>query len=253
MTAMVDARRAVRQQDRYFYVAMAMTCLAVAVLGFMPTYWMPLAAGTLKARPVVHLHGIAFFLWTIFFVVQAWLAASGRIPRHRAVGLVGISFATALTILGVLAAINQMQTARALGLEGSGKAFAIVPLSSIAFFASAFAWAIVNTRRPETHKRLMLLASISILDAPIARWFLTFLAPPGASGPPPVAVDIGPAAATCMLLAIALAVDWRRHGRPHPVYLAGGGIFVAMKLLQIPVSATPAWHAIAGWMLSLAS
>jgi len=53
--------------------------------------------------------------------------------------------------------------------------------------------AIANTRRPEIHKRLMLLAGISLLDAAVARWFLTFLAPPGPPGPPPVPVTIAPA------------------------------------------------------------
>ena len=52
-----------------------------------------------------------------------------------------------------------------------GIAFAIVPLSGILFFAVVFTLAIANTRRPETHKRLMLLAGISLLDAAVARWF----------------------------------------------------------------------------------
>ena len=69
----------------------------------------------------------------------------------------------------------------------------------------------------------MLLASISILDAPIARWFLTFFAPPAASGPPPVAVDIPPVLVACILLIVAIVFDWRTRGRPHQVYLLGGG------------------------------
>ena len=47
----------------------------------------------------------------------------------------------------------------------------------------AFTLAIVNIKRPETHKRLIVLTIVSMLAAPIARWFLTFLAPPQ---PPPV-------------------------------------------------------------------
>src|SRR5215203_2296742 len=88
----------------------------------------------------------------------------------------------------------------AIGLTDAGVAFAIVPLSGILFFAVVFTLAVANTRDPETHKRLMLLAAISILDAAVARWFLTFLAPPGSVGPPPVEVTIIPAFVAYLLL-----------------------------------------------------
>jgi hypothetical protein len=49
-----------------------------------------------------------------------------------------------------------------------------------------FTFAIVHLKQPELHKRLMLLATISLLDAPIACRFQTFLAPPPPlEGPPP--------------------------------------------------------------------
>lgn len=255
MTAIINepARTPAQQKVEYFYVYMAVSCMAVAFLGFAPTYWAPIVTGTFKSRPIIHIHGIVFFLWTLFFVFQTWLVASGRIARHRALGMVGISFATAMTILGLLATINQIEAAAALGLIDAGKAFAIVPLGSIVFFAILVTIALAKVRRPEVHKRLMLLASISILDAPIARWFLTFLAPPGTPGPPPVVVDIPPALVACILLIIAIVFDWRTRGRPHQVYLLGGGALLALKFLQVPISATSLWHSIAGWILSLAS
>lgn len=247
-----SVRSRTRFDAKYFYVYMAATCAGVAFVGFAPTYWLPVAAGTFAARPIMHVHGIVFFSWTVFFVFQTWLAASGRVQRHRSIGMIGISFATAMTILGVLAAIALMQNAAAQGLADAGKAFAIVPIISIIFFAITIITAIANIRRPELHKRLMLLAAISILDAPIARWFLTFLAPSGPPGPPPVAVDIPPSLVAFLLLVIAMVFDGRTRGRPHPVYSAGSGLFLALKFLQAPASETAAWHAIATWLLALA-
>jgi hypothetical protein len=98
----------------------------------------------------------------------------------------------------------------------------------------------------------MLLAGISILDAAVARWFLTFLAPPGPPGPPPVEVTTIPALVAYLLLVPALIFDWRSQGRPHPVYIYGGIALLAVKLLNWPVSVTPAWHAFAGGILALA-
>ncbi len=252
---MIDDHRVrvgVAAPARYFYFYMALACMAVAFLGFAPTYWLPLASGSFSATPVVHIHGLLFFTWTLYFAFQTWLAASGRTARHRAMGMIGVSLATAMTILGFLVAVHSMKHSAAMGQLDEGLAFAIVPLSGILFFAVVFALAIANTRRPETHKRLMLLAGISILDAAVARWFLTFLAPPGPPGPPPVPVTIGPALLAYLLLAVAIVTDWRTRGRPHPVYVYGGAALVAVKLLNWPISMTAAWHSLAGGILALA-
>src|SRR4051812_23274227 len=239
-------------QARYFYFYMALACAAVAFLGFAPTYWLPMASRKLPSMPVVHFHGLLFFAWTLFFAFQSWLAASGQIARHRTIGMIGVSLATAMTIFGFLVAVNAMKRSAALGLTDEGIAFAIVPLSGIAFFAVVFPLAIANVRRPEIHKRLMLLAGISLLDAAVARWFLTFLAPPGPLGPPPVPVTIPPAIVAYLLLVVAMVFDWRTRGRPHPVYVYGGIALLAVKLLNWPISVTPFWHSFAGGILAMA-
>ena len=86
----------------------------------------------------------------------------------------------------------------------------------------------------------------------MARWFLTFLAPPGPIGPPPVEVTIVPALVAYLLLVAAMIFDWRQWGRPHPVYIYGGIALVAVKILNWPISATSAWHSLAGGILALA-
>jgi hypothetical protein len=254
MTTMIDdrARATASAPAQYFYFNMALACMAVAFLGFAPTYWLPLAHRTFSAPPVVHFHGILFFTWTVYFVVQTWLAASGQTAYHRSIGMIGVSLATAMTIFGFLASVNVMKQSAAVGQTDAGIAFSIVPLSGVLFFAVVFVLAIAANRRPEAHKRLMLLAGISILDAAVARWFLTFLAPPGPVGPPPVPVTIPPAFVAYLLLVVAIVFDWRTRGRPHPVYVYGGLALIAVKLLNWPISVMPAWHAFAGGILTLA-
>ena len=255
MTTLINDHRArvvSTSHTQYFYFYMALACTAVAFLGFAPTYWLPLASGSFSSSPVVHFHGMLFFAWTLYFAFQTWLAASGRTAWHRSLGLIGVSLATAMTIFGFLVAVNAMKRSAAIGQTDAGIAFVIVPLSGIAFFAVVLALAIAARARPETHKRLMLLAGISILDAAVARWFLTFLAPPGPMGPPPVEVTILPALVAYLLLVAAMIFDWRQWGRPHPVYVYGGIALVAVKILNWPISATSAWHSLAGGILALA-
>lgn len=250
--AMVSQTATARDLTRQFYLYMAIACAAVAFLGFAPTFFVPLASGSLKAPPIIYVHAAVFFCWSLFIVLQTWLAGSGQVARHRANGLVGIAIATAMTIFGFQAAIHSMKAAVSLGMTEQGLAFSIVPIADIAMFAVTFGLAVAAVRRPEQHKRLMLLAAISILDAPIARWFIVLLAPPGAVGPPPVAVTLPPAFVALLLLVAAIVFDWRTRGRPHPVYLYGGGALVAVRLLELPVSGSRAWHAVAGKLLALA-
>jgi hypothetical protein len=255
MTIFIDDNRAhvsATSHAQYFYFYMALSCIAVAFLGFAPTYFVPMAAGKLPPMPVVHFHGLLFFAWTLYFAFQSWLGASGQVRRHRTLGLIGVSLATAMTLSGFLVAVNAMKRSAALGMTDEGIAFAIVPLSGVLFFAAVFTLAIAYVRQKEIHKRLMLLASISLLDAAVARWFLTFLAPSGAIGPPPVLVTIPPAFVAYLLLVAAVVHDWRTRGRPHPVYVYGGITLLAVKLLNWPISATAAWHSLAGGILAMA-
>src|SRR3954454_329085 len=138
MTTLTDfhSPRAIAQsQTTYFYFYMALACMAVAFIGFAPTYWLPLASRSFTASPVVHFHGLLFFAWTLYFAFQSWLAASGQVTRHRTIGMIGRSWSTAMTLFGFLVAVNVMKRSAAAGLGHQGIAVSIVPLSSIAFFA----------------------------------------------------------------------------------------------------------------------
>jgi hypothetical protein len=231
-----------------FYTSMAVLCLLVAVVGFAPTYFVPLASGSFAEPPMVHVHGLLFFAWTLFFVSQTWLVGSGRVLAHRDWGVLGVAIATAMvfsTFVTVVFRINQLTP---LGLGESIRAFSWVQVSGMLFFGSAVALAIVKVRSSETHKRLMLLATISLMDAPIARWFATLAAPaaaPGPAQPPPVFVTVPPALLGDLLLVVAMAYDWRRRGRVHTVYIVGGLVLLAIQLTRPLISSTSLWDGLA--------
>ena len=98
----------------------------------------------------------------------------------------------------------------------------------------------------------MLMAMIPLMHAAMARVFMTLLAPPDAKGPPPVFVTIPPGLLVDLLIVAGIVYDWRTRGRPHPVYLICGALLVANQVLAVPLSATPTWMSIAGWVRSLA-
>jgi hypothetical protein len=241
-----------RTRSHGFYVAMAAIFVLIAFGGFIPTYWAKLVQGSFHANPIVHIHGALFFAWTLFFLFQTALVAGGRTPDHRSWGLAGISLGTAMAISIVLAAMNSMKTADAAGFAEQGRQFAIVPLAALPVFVAFFAAAIANVRRPEIHKRLMLLTMMPLMHAAIFRVYLVSTAPPGAVGPPPAAAAIPPGLITDLLIVAGMIHDWRVRRRPHPVYVVGGAIMVAEEVLSGLLGASPAWLAFAAWVESLA-
>ena len=233
-----------------FYLTMAITCALVAFLGFAPTYWAPLAAGSLAEAPIVHLHAVLFSAWSLFFIVQAGLAESGRIASHRALGLAGIALASSMLFVGLATAIHSAEAQIAAGVGDRARGFMIVPVTTILFFACTVAIAIARRRRTEVHRRLMLVASAAILMAAVARLVRLALTQSGQlTGPPPIEFSILPALITDLLIVAAMIHDRRTQGRVHPVYWIAGGTWLAIQLGRIPFSRTPAWQAVVDWLL----
>jgi hypothetical protein len=235
-----------RAKAGHFYVWMAGVCALIAFTAFAGTYWLQVPAGTFVGQPILHLHAILFSAWPLFFLFQTWQAANGRLAQHRAWGLAGVSLATAMVLVGLAVAVNSVTVSRSTETAGV-LAFMIVPVSAIAVFGVLVAAAIANINRPEWHKRLMLVATISILQAAVARY--VFLARtgggpgkrPGLGPPQHVEITVPAGLAIDMLIVAAIVYDWRTRGRPHPAYLVAGGLVLAVQLLRVPLSSTPAW------------
>jgi hypothetical protein len=241
----ISTASAVQAENRNFYVWMAGGFLLVAFGGFVPTYWAKVATGTFHAEPIIHIHGALLFSWTCFYFVQTALVASGRTLKHRAWGLAGISLFTAMMCSILIGQEAVLARNAALGYGDAALRFSAVTLTAWPLMAIFFTLAIVNIRRPETHKRLMTLLMIAIMTPALARLFLTFFAPPGTVGPPPPFVATPPSLAADLFLVVAMVRDWRMLGRPHRVYIYGGIALVVQQLLTAPIAATAAWMHIA--------
>jgi hypothetical protein len=250
--AVLGAPQAVLTRSRFYFI-MALAMLAIAIVGFLPTYFLPLTQGAFVAPAIVHLHGAMFYAWTLYFVSQTWLVASGSVGAHRDWGLLGIAIATAMVLL-VFVTVGAMVSFRGEhGYYEPALKFTWVQVSGMLFFGAAVALAVMNVKRPEVHKRLMLLATISLMNAPIARLFLVLGGggPPPVGAPPPVSVTLLPDLITDLLVVAAIVFDWRTRGRPHPVYVVGGLALLVMHLTKVPVSETDAWRSIAVWLTTL--
>jgi hypothetical protein len=248
----------VRRGSRRFHVGLSAACLAIAVVGFMPTYWLQLVPGTFDGPPLVHLHAWLFSAWPLYFLMQALLVERGLIARHRAWGLLGVSLATAMVIVGIAVANGVLVTRLEDGYGDRARAFHIVSMSMMLLFALFVAVAVALVSRPEAHKRLMVLATVTILPPAVARLFFAVSVGIGPglrpSGGPPRTVEgvLMSALVADLLILAAMIYDVRTRGRPHPVYIIGGAIVLAVQILRGPLSTTQWWYALADSLARLA-
>jgi hypothetical protein len=237
-----------------FYVWMAAACAAIAFGGFAPTYWLQLTAGTFVGPPLLHFHGALFFGWTVLLLSQTALAANGQLDHHRAWGLAGIGLASAMVVVGIAAAINTLNVGLAAGYGDRARAFMIIPVSAIGLFAGFVATAIVNIKRPDVHKRLMVLATLSLLQAAMGRIFFVIFTGggpglrPGLGPPPPLAIGLVPSLIPELLIVAGMIYDWRTRGRPHPAWIIGAVVITLVVVLRGMVADTSVWLATADFL-----
>lgn len=254
MSEVVTAASSPRNAARGFYVWMAAACVLVALVGFAPTYWLQLAPGTFVGSPLLHLHGLLFSAWPLYLLLQTALVARGRVGRHRVWGLLGVSLATAMVLVGFAVANDVLAARLAAGYGDAARAFHIASTSMITLFGAFVCAAILCVSRPEVHKRLMLLATASMIPPAIARLFFAANAGitpglrPGLGPPRTIESVLAPTLIADVLILAGVVHDMRTRGRPHPAYLIGGAFLLTVQILRGPVSTTQWWYAVTDFL-----
>jgi hypothetical protein len=232
--APLEERRAVSRTEpsRRFFRGMALAFLVTAFAGFAPTYYLKSVTHAPPLSPLLHVHGLVFTAWLVLLFTQTSLVAAHRVDWHRRLGLFGVLVATAMLVLGPMAAIAAARRGFAVG-DLHGMNLLVFQLGAIVLFAGFVGAALYQRRRPELHRRLMLLATINLLPPAIVRL-------PLVGGRPIVALLL-----CTLFIAPAMLHDLRTRGRVHPVYLWGGLAILLSGPARAILGQTPAWQALA--------
>jgi uncharacterized membrane protein YozB (DUF420 family) len=236
MATIVASARTTWTGDRPFFGAMAVALGLTSFVGFAPTYYLHDYFGQPAVPPILHLHGLVFSLWMLTYVGQTVLISAGQVRLHRTIGRFAAVLALVVFLLGVVVAIERGRN----GVPPPGRdpaAFLIFPFVSIGMFAWLFSLALLRRAKAQHHKRLMLLATLSLCVTPMARLSKMLHWPTI----PPVG---GMLIANLFLIAL-VAFDLRARGRLHPATMLGGGVFLASEPVRVLVSQSPAWQSFA--------
>ena len=231
--------------ERRFYAFMSLAIFAAVYVGFAKTFflrpWFPEAAAVAAPEPFFYLHGAVFTTWFVLLVVQPNLVAAGRTDLHRMLGKFGAAVAASMVVVGVIGAlIAARREGGFMGVPIPPAQFLVIPLVDMATFAVLVGAALARRKDTQAHKRLMLIGSIAVMDAAVARW-------PGigATSNPVMTFFL----ITDLFLVPLVVWDLRTRGRLHPATLWGGLLLIVSQPFRLWLSGTAAWLGFAGRLI----
>lgn len=230
----VDKRR-----ERFFYTGMAAAILLTVFAGFSRTYYLRPVFQTQPLMPLLHLHGLIFTCWIALFLTQTTLVAAKRTRTHMRLGIAGGVLAVLMVLIGTLTAIVRAKTVNAPPGFPNPLVFLTIPLGDMLVFAILISTAFYFRLRPDIHKRVMLLATIGILPAAIARLPFDFI------------FHYGPIAffgLADLFIIPCLIWDLATRGRPHRATVLAAAIIVISQPLRLVIGNTHAWLVFATWL-----
>ena len=236
MTTQVVTRA---QADRIFYTSAAFAMAAIVFAGFAPTYYLR-ASSQPALSPLLTVHGALFTSWILVLIAQTSFIAANRRDLHKRVGIAAVCLGAAMVVLGVTAAIDALRRGAAPLPGVDPRTFLVVPIGDMVLFAGFLGAGFHFRRSVETHKRLMLLATMSLLGAAFGRIIplsgVAFLVRGG-----PFSIF----GLVLVLVAMAATYDFATRRRVHRVYLWGALAIAVSVPLRLAIGSSGPWLAFA--------
>ena len=220
-----------------FFPAMSSLLIVLVFLGFAPTYYLrPVSAGPIPAY--LHVHGAAMTAWFLLLLVQTALIATRRRGVHRRLGIAGACVAVVIVVLNPLVVVWSVPHLMAGNDSTELTALIVVgDLLLVGIFAALVGLAIRWRRYPETHSRMLVLASLAVSGPALGRLSLNLV---GTPLPGVIALM------TLPLLVIVhdrVVMKW-----VHPVSGWGATAIVGSTLISIAIANTAAGATIVQWL-----
>ena len=162
------------RRERLFYLIASLVMIAGVAIGFHMFYLHGLndagQAVTQQIAPLVYVHGGLMTCWMILFLLQCGLVTKGNRRLHMRVGRAAVALYAVIVPIGAITALLQIHYADPGSFPPFGPyRFLPLPLAEIANFTFFVGAAFLFRRRPELHRPLMMMGTLSAAEAGIGR------------------------------------------------------------------------------------
>ena len=228
-----------KHTDDYFFLFVTLLIAGVVFIGFAHSYYL---AGLFHAKlpsPLVHIHGVFFTCWVLLLIVQVAMVSANRVSWHKRLGIFGMILAGLMVVVGYATLIAAVRRHAALGM--SLESLFADDVLQLSVFAILVFWAFLARKDGPAHKRLIILATVSLLGPALARWPFAFV----------FSSDLVFFGILDSFLIFMIAFDCWSHRRPHRVTVWGSLLIVGMQFLMAPLSHSWWWHQFTAWVENL--
>lgn len=217
MNAIAEIGRRPPGTERALYLGATLVFLVLVAWVFARTYYLKVWFGTPTLPALLHVHGAVMSGWVVLLAAQSGLIAARRVGWHRRLGAFGACWAVLVVIMGSATTVHA--AARAVRAQSPGAPMLVVIMGlevlQMLFFATFVALAIHWRRRPDIHKRLMLMTIACMLPSVLSRLPVSFMSN-----------DVILLGLDAFVVA-CVAIDVARNRRIHPAFAWSGGAFIA--------------------------
>lgn len=238
-----------RYAERNFYTVMAVVMLIAVFIGFARTFFLrplyPEAQQFAATESIFYVHGVMYAAWMFFLVGQSLLVRAGNTAIHRKVGTYGAVLAAGMVVIGLWAPL--ISVARPGGFVGvpiPPQQFLVVPFFDVLMFGLFVVWAIARRNDSQSHKRLMLFATINLLEAAFARYNI------------PLIQENFPVSnflASDLFIFAIIAWDLVTLRKLHRVTAIAAALTLTVQVGRFLIMETDAWLGFANWLAALAA
>lgn len=228
--------------DYNFFLSYVVLIWLAVLAGFVPDIIRHVRSHAAPYPISVHVHAAASIGWLALLTGQTLLVRNRNVRLHRKIGVGGGVLAILVVLVGCWAAMDVASVE--LGTPKSRPQFLAIELSNVIEFAALAAAAISARKQPSAHKRLILLATLSLTPAAFNRAIGVPLLHP-LLGNGAWQAFIGVFAATDLMVLGIGAYDWLTRRRVHPAWVFGALWIVVAQLTAAWLDYNPAWKMIA--------
>lgn len=233
-----DIHQPARTSGEPFFVAIGLLLTAIVVAGFGASVT-SISDGVSSLPALYHAHGIIFLSWFLLFTLQALFARQGKLRVHRTLGQLSLLLAFAMLVSGYFMIRAAYHDADFRIGTNSHDASMMFPVTDLVNFSIVFGLGLYHRAKAVSHKRLMLLAGILILDPAMARLV-------AAIGAPFMVIPLLELGLFLMLF----GYDVARLRRLHWASMLGLGLWLAALLAKLLLAEQPSWSALAARLFS---
>ena len=199
------------------------------------------------APQVVYVHAAVFTVWLLLLTAQVLLVLRDRVGWHRRLGLFAAGWACLMAVLGPWAAMASLAANLQHPVDITPP-FLSVNLVDIGGFLALLAWGFALRRNPAAHKRMMILATISLADPGFARFSDWLMPEPVSAVPWFFDVFYG----NVLLIALMGAWDWWK-GRLMRSFVVGAAALLAGEFVASVLYFWGPWKALTmSWVIAWA-